>query len=520
MALRFILYTQYKNGALPKKNSMSLYKTMSSPPSVPFVTANHGSDLLVLSKMADGFAMTNQNIAGVSTEICQATASVLAGTERQSLNNLNAVERNGSDIRLAVERNGADDRSAIERNGSNNVFTTERNGGDTRQVVLQTNSDVKAAIGDSRSLIQNSVRDSTQLLTQNQIQTLNAIGDSRSLIQNSVRDTSQVVSDKAAETLASVERNASENRATTYTQSAEGRIQSSQNFANLQSAVVREGAANASFTQAAAAANQLSAKDIQILNLNVKADLALQAAQNAANARLDTYQSSKSIQEQLCRSELEAYKLKESLAAQMSAQTALLQSSVKNSELEAYKLKEALAAQMTAQTGHLQESVKNSELEAYKHKEALSIQLQRAEVEALKAEARTMKAMADCCCEIKEKVDNRASVTDMLIKKEVEDRLRDDNIVARLGGSGSALAVPAGLPGVPGSLPGLGYGYGGYGPYGVPPPPFYAPGYGPGYGRSCSRERGRDGRDGRDGREYRDHHENHRGEPGSPRRRD
>lgn len=481
-------------------------KQMSTAPA-PVYQMNNGSDLLFLSKMADGFAMTNQNIAGVGTEICQATASVLAGTERQSLNVLNATERNGSDVRLAVERNGADDRSAIERNGANATFVTERNGGDTRQVVLQQASDVKTNVADSRSLIQNTIRDSTQLLAQNQMTTLGAIGDSRSLIQNSVRDSTQVVSDKAAETLASVERNASEGRATTYTQSAEGRIQASAAFANVHGEMNRIGNELEGSISETAAHAAMAAKDIQIQNLVVKADLALQASNNAANARMDTYQGTKSVQEQLCRSELEAYKLKEALAAQVTIQTNSIQHSIKNSELEAYKHKEELAKQVTAQTAALQDSLKHVELEAYKHKEQLSIQLQRAEVEALKAEARTAKALAECCCEIKEKVSARGSETDMLIKREVENKLRDDNIVARLGGSGSALAVPAGYPGAPGAYP---YGFPGAFPNAFPGAfPNALPGYGGyggdrGYGRRsrCSSP-ARDGRDGRDGRDAR-----------------
>ena len=474
-----------------------------APPSVPMYPMNNGSDLLVLSKMADGFAMTNQNISGVNTEICEATASVLAGSERHSLNILNATERNGSDVRLAVERNGSDTRQSVERNGVNAVLATERNGNDSRLAVERNGSDTRTAVerngANGMITTERNGGDTRQVVVQQASDVRNAVADSRSLIQNSVRDASQLVSDKAAETLASVERNASENRATTYTQSAEGRIQSSANFALIQSSLARESSDIQTSVAGIGAANALAAKDIQIAQLAVKADALLQAAQNAANARMDTYQGTKSVQEQLCRSELEAFKLKEALAAQVTAQTSGLHVAVKESELESYKHKEALAAQMTVQTSAIQAAVKSSEFEAYKHKEALSLQLQRAEIEALKAEARTAKALAECCCELKEKVDNRATMTEQLIKQEVENKLRDDNIVARLGGSGSALAVPAGYPNVPGAFP-YGYGapYGAPGPYGVASP-YGAPGV------ALYADRGRDGRDGRDGREGRRH---------------
>ena len=451
---------------------------MSSAPAPPMYPMSNGTDLLVLSKMADGFAMTNQNLSGVNNEICQATASVLAGTERQSLNILNATERNGSDIRLAVERNGSDTRQSVERNGVNGVLATERNGADTRTSVERNGASGMLTTerngGDTRQTVVQQASDLRQV-----------IGDSRSILQNSIRDTSQVVGDKAAETLASVERNASENRATVYTQSAEGRIQSAANFAQVQQSIASASNEIENAVTASGTANALAAKDIQIQQLVVKADLALQAANNAASARLDTYSGIKSVQEQLCRS-----------------------------ELESFKQKEALAAQMTAQTSGLHAAVKESELEAYKHKESLSLQLQRAEVEALKAEARTAKALAECCCEIKEKVDSRATMTELLIKKEYEDKLRDDNIVARLGGSGSALAVPAGYPGAPGALP---YGYGAAFPAAFPGP---FPGWGGGYER-----RGRDGRDGRDGRYYESRHDSRHSSPrhsrhSSPRRKD
>lgn len=506
-----------------------------SSPMPPVMSYGHDSDLLVLSKIADGFANTNQNLCGgfanTNQNICQATATVLAGTERQNLNLLTSTERNGSDVRLAVERNGNDTRTvvngtsvanqlsterngndtraAVERNGASGIFTTERNGGDTRMSVVQQASDIKGAVADSRSLIQNSIRDSTQWLGQ-----------------------------ADAATLAAVERNASENRAVTTTEAATGRIQSSANFSEVRSSISKEAGdikyqsaqhtnELASLTASAAQANALAAKDIQIQQLAVKADLALQAANNFSTSRMDTFQGVKSVQEQLCRSELDAYKHKESLAAQMTAQTSLNHLAIKAAELEAYKHKEALSQQL--QRAEV-EAVKAAALAAKQLsdccceiKEKISSTSAQAQLEAFKIAAAAQKAQDDCCCELKEKVDARATMTELLIKREVENKLRDDNIVARLGGSGSALAVPAAYGGYPGGGPGYGGGppfpgawggaFPGYGGGGYP-------GYGPGYPgvvpvvevggrrreRSCSPRRGRDGRDGRDAD---DHHSRH-----------
>jgi hypothetical protein len=354
-----------------------------------------------------------------------------------------------------------------------------------------------------------------------------AVGDSRSLIQNTVRDNAQYLSNQNAATIAAVERNASENRNVTTTESATGRIQSSQNFSEVRSSISKE-AGDIKYQAAqhtnelavlgatSASANALSAKDIQILQLQSKADLALQASNLASTARMDTFQGIKSVQEQLCRSELDAYKHKESLAAQITAQTSVNLLAIKNVELEAFKNKEELSKQL--QRAEV-EAIKAAALAAKQLsdccceiKEKISSTAASAQLEAFKIAAVAQKTADDCCCELKEKIDKNACATELLIKREAENKLRDDNIVARLGGSGSALAVPAGYagagyggpgygPGFPGAWGGAFPGYGGGypGPYGVPGvvPVVDVGGRGR-RDRSCSPRRGRDGRDGRD----------------------
>jgi hypothetical protein len=75
-------------------------------------------------------------------------------------------------------------------------------------------------------------------------------------------------------------------------------------------------------------------------------------------------------------------------------------------------------------------------------KSDLAMQLKEAELEALKSEARLSKQLAECCCEIKEKVDMnscaikekvdaRATITDVLIKDTEASRLKDDLYYAR-----------------------------------------------------------------------------------------
>ena len=161
--------------------------------------------------------------------------------------------------------------------------------------------------------------------------------------------------------------------------------------------------------------------------------------------------------------------------------------------------------------------VSSTKLKIQEIKEKVDSRAASAQLEAFKIAALAEKALAECCCELKEKIGATTTMTELLIKKQTEDKLRDDNIVARLGGSGSALAVPAAYAGAGG--PGYGGGYGGPGFPGAwgGAFPYGAPGYGGGYGggypgvvpvvevggrgrrdRSCSPQRGRDGRDGRD----------------------
>ena len=75
-------------------------------------------------------------------------------------------------------------------------------------------------------------------------------------------------------------------------------------------------------------------------------------------------------------------------------------------------------------------------------KSDLAMQLKEAELEALKTEQRLSKHLAECCCEIKEKVDMnacsikekvdaRATITDVLIKDTDASRLKDELYYAR-----------------------------------------------------------------------------------------
>lgn len=304
---------------------------MTTPAPVPFQMlvppygCNH--EMSLYDKITGGFAQTDANVSNLGKELLRSQADILVGVERNGLVTNNAVERNG---------------------------------GDTRATVIQQSGIVAASVADSRSLIQNSVSDAKAYLTQN---------------------------DQAI--LSAVERNASENRATTYTQASEGRIQSSNNFAAVRDLVAKEAASTnlntslqtsglESSVQGVGTANAIAAKDIQILSLQNKSDMLMAQCQASANARLDTLSGTERV------------------------------------------LSRVAAA----------------ELESFKQKEFLSAQICRSELEQVKSTAALLSKMQDCCCEVKGRIDERALETGLLIKANEESRLKDQILSLRVGRRG------------------------------------------------------------------------------------
>lgn len=288
------------------------------------------------------------------------------------------VLKTGNMVLQGAERQSLNVLTAVERNGNDTRMSVERNGHDTRSAVERNASDLATRVerngGDGRMVTVTTAGDTRM-----------AVADSRSLIQNTISDAKGTLADNIAATLASVERNSAEGRATTYEQSSEGRMQNSANFAAVRDLVSKEASditlssslnfANVSkeITQTGTA-NALAAKDIQIQSLQIKSDQLLFAAQNASVARQDTL----------------------------------------------------------AGTERLAHRIASSEMEAFKNKELLALQLGRAELEQCRSESRILSKLAECCCEIKEKVDERATVTDLLIKDNEQSRLKDELLWARL----------------------------------------------------------------------------------------
>jgi hypothetical protein len=87
--------------------------------------------------------------------------------------------------------------------------------------------------------------------------------------------------------------------------------------------------------------------------------------------------------------------------------------------LEQQKVKECLAAQAA-------QNFAVNQLEQQKIRESLSLQLQEAKYEALKHKNELSKEMGDCCCEIKQKVDQRTQDVINTVDTLDRNRLRDE----------------------------------------------------------------------------------------------
>jgi hypothetical protein len=87
--------------------------------------------------------------------------------------------------------------------------------------------------------------------------------------------------------------------------------------------------------------------------------------------------------------------------------------------LEQQKVKECLAAQAA-------NNFAINQLEQQKIKEVITIQLQDAKYEALKNKQDLSKEMAECCCEVKQKIDQRTQDVINTVDTLDRNRLRDE----------------------------------------------------------------------------------------------
>ena len=356
-------------------------------------------------------------IAGVNKNIYDTIAQNAIAIERTSANGMSTTERVNSQLATAIERNGANGMNTTERTAGQVSSAVERSAGQVGSAVERNGGNITTAI--------------ERVAGEGRLTTTISDAASRQAANDSARDILRAVdrvgSDAVGTTkdgftsvMASVERNA-----------GEGRVQTLQSNGHLANTLtdVRHSILN----DVNRAANDILSSNTQSLNvltkhvtdgawegrtamasgfqnlseehLRTKADLAQQAS---------TYYAS---------SLLEGQKNQALLAQQASTHYATyLLEEQKSTALLANKQDNHFAALLSKQDNHFAALL----LEQQKSKECLTLQLQDAKYEALKNKCDLSKEMAECCCEIKMKVDQRGQDVINTVDTLDRNRLRDE----------------------------------------------------------------------------------------------
>jgi hypothetical protein len=407
-----------------------------------------------------------------SISIERTAAATQSGVERVNSQLATAVERNGSNILSTTERVGGQVSSAVERNGANAMSSTERVGGQVGSAVERNGGTILAAIERNAG--------------EGRLTTTVADAASRQSANDSARDIMSAVERNGAASvgtskdafnglLQSIERNAGENRVQTLTSSGilgtalTDVRHSILNDVNRSAADLSLGQTQAlnvltkHVTDAAWEGRTAMANGFQNLSeehLRTKHDLSAQSSQQYASQMLeaqklahvtdskaDGHYASHMLEAQklahildnkadghfaatLSKADhhyasqmLEAQKLAHVSDSKSDAHFAAIISKNDNQFaallLEQQKVKECLASQAA-------NNFAINQLEQQKIKEVITMQLQDAKYEALKNKQDLSKEMAECCCEVKQKIDQRTQDVINTVDTLDRNRLRDE----------------------------------------------------------------------------------------------
>ena len=414
-----------------------------------------------LFAVSDAQRQLTSELSGVTKDINDSTGKIVGTVETHSLGlrdaiergnsaNANAIERTSAATQSTVERVNSQLSTAVERNGSNIMSSTERVGGQVGSAVERNGGNIMTAIekvagegrltttvvdAASRQAANDSARDILSAVERNGA---NAVGTSKDAFNG---------------LLQSIERNAGENRIQTLTSSGVlgstltdvrhsvladvNRGVSEVLAANQQSLnVLTKHVTDGAWENRSALASGF--QNISEEHLKTKYDLAHQAATQYSSQMLEAQKlahasDSKSdahFAATLSKSDnhyasqmLEAQKLAHVSDSKSDAHFAAIISKNDNQFaallLEQQKVKECLASQAA-------NNFAINQLEQQKIKEVITMQLQDAKYEALKNKQDLSKEMAECCCEIKQKVDQRTQDVINTVDTLDRNRLRDE----------------------------------------------------------------------------------------------
>ena len=320
----------------------------------------------IVGTINDTQRMFTNEIAGVNKNIYDTIAQNSVSIERTAANGVATTERANTQISGAVERNTGNIMTAIEKVAGEGRLTTTITDAASRQAANDSARDILAAVERNGGAAVGASKDSYNGL------------------------------------LASIERNSGENRMTTIT--ADGASQA--RLADVRRDITQN----------------LSAMEGEVLaSMNKNHGDIITAVGNTA---WETRQNQNT-----------QYAALLSEVQKASSATALQNAQYYASNLlENQKLAHNLdnkgdvhfAAMISKQDNHFAALL----LEQQKVKECLTLQLQDAKYEALKNKQDLSKELAECCCEIKMKVDNRSQDVINTVDTLDRNRLRDDLTVA------------------------------------------------------------------------------------------
>ena len=323
-------------------------------------------------------------IAGVNKNIYDTIAQNGIAIERTAANGMATTERVNSQLATAIERNGASGMNTIERTAGQVSSAVERTAGQVGSSVERNGGQIMAAV--------------ERVAGEGRLTTTIADAASRQAANDSARDILRAVDrvgveavgttkDGFSSVLASVERNSGESRVQTL-------IAAGQTDAKLLD--VRHSILN----DVNRTGNDILTSNTQ--NLNVLTKHVTDGAWEQRSAMAQGFQN---LGEENLRT-------KHDLAQQASTYYA-------SNLLEQQKSTALLANKQDNQFAALL-------LEQQKSKECLTLQLQEAKYEALKNKCDLSKEMAECCCEIKMKVDQRGQDVINTVDTLDRNRLRDE----------------------------------------------------------------------------------------------
>ena len=358
----------WQNNVYPPFNPYTLdpSQILASMQNTALTTNIYDSTNKVVGSINDTQRMVTNEIAGVNKNIYDTIAQNSVSIERTAANGVATTERANTQLSSAVERNAGNIMTAIEKVAGEGRLTTTITDATSRQAANDSARDILAAVERNGGASVGASKDAYNGL------------------------------------LASIERNSGENRMTTIT--ADGSSQA--RLADVRRDITQN----------------LSAMEGEVL-----------ASMNKNHGDLITAVGNTAWETRQNQNTQYAALLSE---VQKSSSAGALQNAqyYASNLLENQKLAHNLdnkgdvhfAAMISKQDNHFAALL----LEQQKVKECLTLQLQDAKYEALKNKQDLSKELAECCCEIKMKVDHRSQDVINTVDTLDRNRLRDDLTVA------------------------------------------------------------------------------------------